>query len=306
VTEGNPPKATVFDIERFAVHDGPGIRTTVFLKGCFLQCRWCHNPESMSAQPTLLFTVEHCVGCGECAKACPEGVHTLVDGRHDLLRGRCVTCGACVQACFTGALEMAGREMTVDEVMREVLLDAPFYSRSGGGMTVSGGEPLAQFPFTHALLQAAKAHDLHTALDTSGLCSWDHLQELIPNVDLFLYDLKHMDPARHQALTGASNEPILSNLRRLDQTGKTIWIRIPLIPGQNDEETNFHSLGRFIAPLESVERVEILRYHRLAETKYERMGNDYPLKQLDAPSAAVAESRRQILAEYRLPHVIWR
>ena len=298
------PSGAVFDIKHFAVHDGPSIRTTVFLKGCPLSCLWCHNPESISPSPQLLFTPSKCIGCGNCFDACPEGVHRLVDGIHIIDREKCRTHGDCVDGCYAGALEMAGHETTVDEVMEEVLRDRTFHATSGGGVTLSGGEPLAQHEFSAALLREAKDEGLHTALDTSGHAPWPRLEEILRHVDLVLYDLKHMDPRRHAELTGVFNDLILENLRRLDRLGKATWIRIPLIPGLNDDDPNYEAMGELLSTLENVERVEILRYHRLAETKYASAGMEYALKGLEPPTEEEAESRRRILVSRGVPKEI--
>ncbi len=300
------PRALVFDIERYATHDGPGIRTTVFLKGCPLRCLWCHNPEAMSPKPTLLFTPEKCIACGHCVEICKHGAHHFVDGVHVLDRSACDLCGDCADECFSGALEMAGREMTPEEALAEVLPDRATYERSGGGLTISGGEPLSHFAFTRTLLEGARREGLHTAVDTSGYCPWEYLEGLAPLTHLFLYDLKQMDSRRHKEITGVANERILENLKRLDETGVPIWIRLPLIPGMNDDEANYEALGRYIAPLRHVERVEILRYHRLAESKYERMGMEYALPGLDTPPADIAEGCKAILEKHGVNHVVWR
>jgi len=233
-------------------------------------------------------------------------VHQVVNDRHLIDRERCLTCGACVEGCYAGALQLAGRQVTVDEVMEEVLRDRPFYETSDGGMSHSGGEPLAQYSFTRALLQAAKVEGVHTALDTSGLAPWRQLERLLVYVDLVLYDLKQMNRERHIALTGVSNERILDNLRRLDTAGQVIWVRIPLIAGQNDEESNYHAQGQFLSGLKHIQRIEMLRYHRLTESKYEHIGCPYPLQGLEPPTEDEAESRRQILLSYGLSQAIVR
>ena len=236
----------IFDIQRFSVHDGPGIRTTVFLKGCPLRCVWCHNPEGINAAPMVSFLPEKCLACGECVRACVHDAHRLegsdVIGHpvvHLYNRDACETCGSCTRYCDSGALEFVGRPMSVEDVMKEVSQDQPFYASSGGGMTISGGEPLAQIDFTIALLRAAKEQGIHRCVETSGFASWERFPPLLPLVDLFLFDCKETDPQRHKVFTGQSNQLILENLWRLHEAGARVQLQCPIVPGFNDREDHF-------------------------------------------------------------------
>jgi len=293
----------IFDIKQFAVHDGPGIRTTVLFKGCPLRCLWCHNPEGASEEPQLFYDPAKCIGCGHCVAVCVRGAHSFEDGHHLIDRNLCEQCGACAEGCYAHALELAGRQVSVAGVLEEVLRDRPFFERSGGGVTLSGGEPTAQYEFARALLKAVKAQGIHTALDTAGFVVWKRLEGLLAHTDLVLYDLKQMNSEQHRRLTGVPNELILANLRRIDNAGYPVWVRIPLIPGQNDDDANLHAVGRFLADLKCVERVDILRYHAFAESKYEQLGLEYPLAGLRSPSNEHARSRQEILVNYGLHHV---
>ncbi len=281
---------TIFDIKKYALHDGPGIRTTVFFQGCPLSCWWCHNPESQPRQPVLFYRANRCALCGICAAVCPQGgiafgVRELGDqGYVTTERSRCDVCGACAEVCFYGAREVSGREMTVAAVLAEIERDLPFYEQSGGGVTFSGGEPLMQPQFLAALLRECKRRAIHTVVDTSGLAAWDSLDGIRALVDLFLYDLKLMDEARHQKYTGVSNRVILSNLQRLAQSGSPIEIRIPLIPGLNDDAENLQQSAAFLAGLPNLTGIELMGYHTIAAAKYEALGRKYPLPESLPPS----------------------
>jgi pyruvate formate lyase activating enzyme len=262
----------IFDIQRCSLHDGPGIRTTVFVKGCPLNCRWCHNPESISPARQLGLTMNLCTLCGRCVEACPVWAHRIEGENHTLDREKCTLCGACVEACPAAALEIIGRDASVGEIIEEVLRDRVFYQTSGGGMTVSGGEPAAQPDFTTALLASAKACELHTCVDTSGCCDFEILRRFAPLTDLFLYDVKETDEQRHAELTGLGNQRILANLRKLDATGAVTHLRCPVVPGLNDRSEHFAALAELASSLDNCRGVEILGYHRLGQGKRQRLG----------------------------------
>jgi len=288
----------LFDFKKFSLHDGPGIRTTVFLKGCPLRCAWCHNPESISPAVELHYWPERCILCGECVEACPEKALSLTD--HTLLkdRARCARCGRCAAACPAEAWQQIGREMSLAEVMAEIEKDLPFYDESGGGVTFSGGEPLLQPDFLAEALRACKAIGLHTAVDTSGHTGWKNLARVLPDADLFLYDLKLIDGARHRQFTGVPNDMILKNLRDLAAAGSQIIIRIPIIPGITDDRANLEGTARFLRELDSIHRVDLLPYHRIAAGKYARMGLSYSLPDTAPPSAERMGEIQELFQSY--------
>jgi len=275
----------IFDIQRFSIHDGPGIRTTVFLKGCTLRCQWCHNPESIDPQPVLSFMPDKCIGCGYCFRVCPEGAHRMENGKHVLDREKCTVCGLCAKECYAKALEIVGRDATVTEVIDEVLRDRPFYETSGGGMTLSGGEPLLQIEFTTALLQAAKLAGLHCAVETCGAIDFARFERVLPYVDLFLYDLKDMDPERHKQFTGAPNDAIIANVRQLHDHGAAVILRLPIVPGLNDRPDHFEGVAKLASELPQLRGVEIIPYHTLGTSKLERLGIEdvYQLRDIKTP-----------------------
>jgi pyruvate formate lyase activating enzyme len=293
---------TVFDIKKYSIHDGPGIRTTVFFKGCPLSCQWCHNPEGQALGRQRIFRENRCIRCGACLAACAQGaIFWDGDGPPTDSGEKCILCGACVAACFAEAREIVGREMTVAQVMQEIRRDLPFYDESGGGVTFSGGEPLMQPGFLLALLRACGEEEIHTAVDTCGFAAWDTLDRIRRYVDLFLYDLKLVDDARHRTYTGVSNELILNNLQALSQRGHDIILRVPLVPGVNDDEESIRQIGIFAAKLPHLRQVDLLPYHHTAIEKYERLGRVYAFPQTRPPSPERVAAIASVLREFEFP-----
>ena len=292
---------TVFNIQKYSVQDGPGIRTTVFLKGCPLCCQWCHNPESISPRREMIVIENRCIACGECRAACPFGETIAGEGPLPARPDQCTLCGECVDACPTGARQMIGRTMTVDEVMDEVVKDQVFYETSGGGVTISGGEPLLQPKFLLALLKAMRTASLNAVLDTTGYGCTEHLLTAAGLSDLVLYDLKAFEEQRHRALTGVSNRSILSNLQALDDIHRNVWIRLPVVPGFNDDLAELEKIANLVADLRSVTLVNLLPFHRSGLHKYERLGQVHGLDGVTAPSEELMERVADVFRDRKLP-----
>jgi pyruvate formate lyase activating enzyme len=284
----------IFNIERFAVHDGPGIRTIVFLKGCPLRCRWCQNPEGQRLRPELAVFPDQCLGCERCLGVCPSEAISVGEGGITTDWKRCTGCLRCCEVCPSGARRSMGRLMSPNEVLTEVLKDRPFYRRSGGGVTLSGGDPVMQIDFSARLLELFHGEGIHTAIETCGFAEWKDLERLLSHTDMVLYDLKHMDSTRHQYGTGAGNGRILANAQRISRLGLDLVIRVPIIPGYNDTEECVLSTARFVREKTNARKIELLAYHTLGVTKYERMGKRYRL-----PDASPVEER-EILPLKRL------
>jgi pyruvate formate lyase activating enzyme len=289
----------IFSIQRFSLHDGPGIRTTVFLKGCPMHCSWCHNPEGQHPDPEIRYFPDRCIACGQCVIACPNHAHELHDGVHVFLRDRCQTSGKCVETCCSQALQLEGRRMTVPEVMDEVLRDKAFYETSGGGVTLSGGEPALSADFARSLLEECKHHNIHTAIETCGECPWTSLEALLPATDLIMMDLKEMAAEKHRISTGQSNVRILSNARQLALTDKKIIFRTPVVPTVNDSEEDISQIACFVReltelrtrsrkPTEEAAAItyELMAFHKLASDKYRSLGLEYAVADIDPPPKA--------------------
>lgn len=287
-------KGIVFDIKKFAVDDGPGIRTTVFLKGCPMRCWWCHNPEGQTLAAELMYRQTRCARCGECAKNCSNGVLFLVARKLSINRKICSLCGECAKKCPSEALTIVGKETSVEEVMKEIDKDSTFYEESGGGITVSGGEPLLQIDFVDAILSECKRRNIHTAVDTCGYAPRKAVENIMDKVDLFLYDLKMMNDAKHRRYTGKSNKQILENFKTLAENGNDILVRFPVIPRLNDDEDNVQKTADFILS-HGVKRICLLPYHRSGIEKYRSLGRRYKLNSMKTPSQQKLNSiKRQL------------
>jgi pyruvate formate lyase activating enzyme len=287
------PGGFVFDIQRYALHDGPGIRTAVFFKGCPLSCWWCHNPEGQSPRPELMFFENRCLVCGDCIRVCPHGaIHCLKGEIHTT--SECQVCGTCAEACPAGARKVAGRRMTVSEVLREIEKDLIFWDESGGGVTFSGGESLAQPRFLELLLDACREKRIHTVVETCGLATRDVVLGLSEKASLILFDLKTLDPLKHKKYTGVPNDAILANLEALAERNKPLVVRYPIIPGINDDSENVRQMIALLSRLHLMQ-VHLLPYHESGTEKYKRLNLGLRLEDVKVPPASLVA---QIAAEF--------
>lgn len=278
------PDGIIFDIHRFSLTDGPGIRTVLFFKGCPLNCTWCHNYESKENHRQLYFDAERCTHCGNCALVCPSGVHAMIDGSHHLNLPACTLSSNCVEVCSPGALKIIGEHYTVDEIISEVEKDRLYYQKTKGGITLSGGEPMAQFPFVLALVNQLKSEAYHVCVDTSGLAPELHFKKILPYVDLFHYDIKALDKQVHLEQAGADNEEILKNLKLICHHDKKVILRCPIIPGVNDTASHFSGVANLANDHPSIERIDLLPYHSMGAKKEVQMNQDQSPRIFPVPS----------------------
>ena len=287
----------IFNIQRFSLHDGPGIRTTIFFKGCHLNCWWCQNPEGLNSNKEVFISTTKCIGCNSCLETCSEKAISINGQEPFIDRNKCKLCMACIDLCPTGALEAIGTEMTINQVADEALKDRIIYEESGGGVTLSGGEPLLQLNFVTDLLRKMKELDINTAVETSGYVSLEALKEVYPWTDLFLYDIKLLDPLLSKKYTGISNKSVIENLKHLSQNGKPVAIRMPLIPGINDHRDHLHLVAEVLKE-NGINELELIPYHNLGVSKYRGLDMDYKLQEIKSPPKNdIAAVREAFLSE---------
>lgn len=279
---------TIFNIQRYSIHDGPGIRTTVFLKGCPLNCWWCHNPESQNSNSEIMFFKEKCTLCGSCLKRCPQKAIESVNGYPVIVKSKCTLCAKCSDFCPSNARALVGRNIEVKDLIKEISKDEIFYEESNGGVTFSGGEPLAQTDFLNNVLKLCKSKNIHTTIDTSGYATWEQFEKILDNVDLFLFDIKHMNNAKHLEYTQVSNVIILENLKKLSRRGCNIHVRMPIIAGVNDDDENIDLAVDFLSKLNIIQ-INLLPYHNMGMDKYRRLNMNYKLSGLEKPSNEVID-----------------
>lgn len=291
---------SIFSIERYALHDGDGIRTIVYFKGCPLRCLWCSNPEGQEPKSELAFFPDRCIGCLKCIDVCPQAANRFSTAGVEHDRSRCLNCGRCADVCCAEARNLWGRQMEVRGVLAEVSKDIAFYRNSGGGITLSGGEPTMQAVFARQLLQACQELGIHTAIESCGYAPWSTLRALLPYLDQLLYDIKHTDPIAHARLTGVSNHLILENAKRLAASGVPMVIRLPLIPGCNDTEENICRTAEFVMTLPGRPKIELLAYHAYGTPKYEVLGRNYPMPNVESAGQQQLERWRDVIRRYGL------
>jgi len=291
----------VSNVQRYSLQDGPGIRTTVFFKGCPLDCWWCHNPEGRKPRPEMVVWETRCARCGECVRVCPVTSGKPPADGPPVPPSQCELCGECIEHCPTGARQEIGRRVTVAELLREIMADTVFFEESGGGATFSGGEPLMQADFLLAILEACRRRGIHRALDTCGFAPPDTLRRAAALADLVLYDLKLMDESQHLQFTGVANRLILDNARMLGQAHRNLWIRVPVIPGVNDHQENLAALAAFVRELPGVRQVNLIPYHRTGLAKVARLGGQYRLPEVAPPSPARLQEAASFFNAQRLP-----
>lgn len=288
----------IFNIQRYSIHDGGGIRTIVFLKGCPLSCVWCSNPESQKFSKEILFDEKRCLNCKSCFSACKY--NAICEGKSRVNLAACKLCKECLEVCYTNALRLAGEDKNVEEIVEEIKKDRPFYMESGGGITLSGGEPASQWQFAAALLDACKNEGIHTAMETCGYAPEKNFLELAKRLDLLLYDIKHINDEMHKKITGVGNEQILKNAKAAAEITKQIIVRIPVIPHYTDSKENIEGIASFVANLQSIEEIHLLPYHCYARGKYTELGREYPLSELMSPSKEYMEELVRLVEKHGL------